>query len=664
MKNVLAKSKFYLTLSLVFILVIAYPIPQFPQAGLDGSWRIALTQLVPDDYQSVPVIFTYGIWGQLVRGAFIETNALSIIFFRSIIYIVYSCLILFYLRTSKSILFAWATFFVGIQGAFMSLFMPYFQTEFQLAILPILILCFEPFSKYLNKIILTLCIISGFIFFTKTSLYYYILPTTALYAASYTYLKSSGGFATKLSRFFIEILKCLAISFASIFIFSTIKLGQVFTQYSLLKDISSGYSSGMNTEGPAIEIVLACLLSISILISSFLIVRNKSLITPRRYLIARIIPSMYILVLSLKHAFVRHGHAPRFFIIQSFVLLAVFSGLTFYHSREDAWKIFKVQSIAILALLLSIFGSILIPIKYIMTNFDFYGGQFSRHVNTAKIFIGSVFGGKIHPSKDLKLPQNKRLSPEEITYIGSKTVDVIPGEISIPYFYDLNWLPRPTLQSYQGYTPRLDNLNANHLSKSGPDIILFHPDAIDHKHVSFFSPLEYQSLICNYRKSNLPSQKLNTSSITIFDRLGHSRCSPPVLISTGTSSFHDSKTFMFSSKPAYVALKLYLHPTLIGKLTELLLRAPKIELEISISSKDRLKEKIVEKYAFSYRTASNGLVLWPQLPGEINELSQYCNDQAICTFDQKNITFSVKTNAHWFFKDQFNYELHQSAIID
>ena len=86
--------------------------------------------------------------------------------------------------------------------------------------------------------------------------------------------------------------------------------------------------------------------------------------------------------------------------------------------------------------------------------------------------------------------------------------------------------------------------------------------------------------------------------------------------------------------------------------------------EISISSNDRPQNNIVQKYAFSYRTASNGLVIWPQLPGEIDELSQQCNDDTICTFDQKDITFSVKTNAHWFFKDQFSYELHQSEIID
>ncbi len=104
-------AKFYLSIALIVILIIAWPVPQFPQAGLDGSWRIALSQLNPLDYQSVPVIFTYGMWGDLVRGAFTKENAIELISFRSVVYGVYSGLLLVYLYTSKSIWFAWATFF-------------------------------------------------------------------------------------------------------------------------------------------------------------------------------------------------------------------------------------------------------------------------------------------------------------------------------------------------------------------------------------------------------------------------------------------------------------------------------------------------------------------------------------------------------------------------
>lgn len=664
MERVLAKSKFYLTLVLVLVLIIAWPVPQFPQAGLDGSWRIALTQLVPDDYQSVPVIFTYGMWGDLVRGAFIKENAFSIISFRSIVYVLYAYLLIAYLHASKNIWFVGATFFLGILAAVMSLFMPYFQTEFELAILPILFLCFEPFSKHLNKIITILCVASGFVFFTKTSLYYYIFPTTLLYAACRAYLLSSGGLLIKSTKVLLKTIQCSLLSFGSVFIFGAIGLGQVFTQYSLLKDISSGYSSGMNSSGPVVEIVLACLLAVSIFISSILVANSRYLTSSRNLLIVRIIPSLYIIMLSFKHAFVRQGHAPRFFLIQSFVFLAVFSGLTFSHSQQHEMKILKAQLIAFAALLFSLLASILIPLKYMVAGFDFYGGQFRRHVDTYAAFIGSAFGASLYPPKNLSLPENRRLSKDELFYIGTKTIDVIPGEISIPYFYDLNWMPRPTLQSYQGYTPRLDNLNAEHLNSSGPEIILFHPDAIDHKHVSFFSPLEYQSFICNYQKANLPVQMLRSPSLTIFDRLGHSRCSSPILITKGKTPFNDLKTIKMPSKPGLLVLKLDIKSTWIGKFTELALRAPKLEIVLTYSSRDDIDNQIVKRYAFSYRTAPNGLTIWPELPDQVDDLLQHCDHQKDeCSLDSNDISFSIQTKANWFFKDKVDYEIVKFELL-
>lgn len=665
MEKRLAKLKHCLKIMLFVVLIIAWPVPQFPEAGLDGSWRIALTQLVPNDYQSVPVIFTYGMWGDLVRGAFIKENAFNILVFRSIVYGAYSYLLLSYLHASKSIWLALATFYIAILAAGMSLFMPYFQTEFQLAILPILLLCFEPVSKYLNKVIVALCIASGFIFFTKTSLYYYIFPTTLLYASCRAYLLSSGLLWARIFKVLHKILQCTALSLGSIFVFGMIGFGRPFSHYSLLKDISSGYSSGMNRSGPAAEIVLALLLTLIIISSSILIANSRSLISSKKALLVRIIPSIYIFALSFKHAFVRHDHAPRFFIIQSFVYIALFSGLSFSQANKNDVRSANPQVITITSLLCSILASALLPAKYIITSFDFYGGQFNRHAETVGTFLGSITGRDLFTAKNIRLPEHRRLTSDEISYIGTKTIDVIPGEVSIPYFYGLNWMPRPTIQSYQGYTDRLDSLNAKHLNSSGPEIILFHPDSIDNKHISFFSPLEYQSFVCNYQRAPLPIETFRSPALDVFTRLDHSRCSLPKLVLEGKTYFDQSQRVQIPLESGLLLLKLYINPTFIGKLTELSLRAPKLEIKLSYSSNGTIEKKQINKtYAFSYRNASNGLTLWPDSPEQVDDFLMHCKQLQIdCDFDQYNMKFSVQTNSPWFFNNELKYEIIKLDVL-
>lgn len=666
MEKKLAKLKHVLKIVLFVVLIMTWPLPQFPEAGLDGSWRIALTQLVPNDYQSVPVIFTYGMWGDLVRGALIKENAFNILVFRSIVYGAYSYLLIYYLHVSKNIWLALATFYIAILAAGMSLFMPYFQTEFELAVLPILLLCFEPVSKYLNKVITVLCIVSGFIFFTKTSLYYYIFPTTLLYASCRAFLLSPGLLWARISKVLFKILQCSFLSLGSIFIFGMIGFGRPFSHYSLLKDISSGYSSGMNSSGPAAEIVLALLLSLILFLSSLFIANSRSLISSKKAFLVRIIPSIYIIALSFKHAFVRHDHAPRFFVIQSFIFIALFSGLTFAQANKNDRRSTNIQAITITSLICSLLASVLLPTKYIIASFDFYGGQFNRHVETVGAFLGSIIGSDLFISKSIRLPQHRRLTNDEINYIGTKTIDVIPGEVSIPYFYDLNWMPRPTIQSYQGYTERLDNLNAMHLNSSGPEIILFHPDSIDNKHVSFFSPLEYQSFVCNYQRAPLPIETFRSPALDLFTRLDRSRCSLPRLVLEGKTYFDQSQRVHISLKPGLLLLKLYIKPSFIGKLAELSLRAPKLEINLSYSSNGTSKKKQIDKtYSFSYRNASNGLTLWPDSPEKVDEFLLHCKQQQTdCDLAQYNLKFLVQTNAPWFFNDELKYEIIKLEVFD
>ena len=70
-----------------------------------------------------------------------------------------------------------------------------------------------------------------------------------------------------------------------------------------------------------------------------------------------------------------------------------------------------------------------------------------------------------------------------------KTVDFVPYEISYAFFNDLNYNPRPAIQSYQAYNNYLTSLNyAKYLSPTAPDYVLYNvPGPTDVQRYNFWS---------------------------------------------------------------------------------------------------------------------------------------------------------------------------------
>lgn len=68
----------------------------------------------------------------------------------------------------------------------------------------------------------------------------------------------------------------------------------------------------------------------------------------------------------------------------------------------------------------------------------------------------------------------KKLDHKTSNLIGDKRTDIYPWDYSYIIANDLNWMPRPVIQSYAAYTPWLDNLNAIHFeSNDAPEYILW-----------------------------------------------------------------------------------------------------------------------------------------------------------------------------------------------
>lgn len=85
--------------------------------------------------------------------------------------------------------------------------------------------------------------------------------------------------------------------------------------------------------------------------------------------------------------------------------------------------------------------------------------------------------------------------------IGSDTVHVDGTEIAATWAYDLNWTPIPTMQRYLGYTPFLDERNADFLrSDEAPRFILRAAGGtIDDRYPTSESPAYALAMFCRYR---------------------------------------------------------------------------------------------------------------------------------------------------------------------
>jgi hypothetical protein len=111
---------------------------------------------------------------------------------------------------------------------------------------------------------------------------------------------------------------------------------------------------------------------------------------------------------------------------------------------------------------------------------------------------------KINEYKEAIRNSYPPLSQDFLQQAKNKTVDIFPWNIALLYAYDLNWSPRPVIQSYSAYTPVLDKKNASHFEKDvAPDNIVYNYSSIDNHYPLFDEPIVFRTLLKNYEVQSL-----------------------------------------------------------------------------------------------------------------------------------------------------------------
>jgi hypothetical protein len=90
------------------------------------------------------------------------------------------------------------------------------------------------------------------------------------------------------------------------------------------------------------------------------------------------------------------------------------------------------------------------------------------------------------------------MTDEKRKQIGNKTVDIIPWEIELLQYYDMNYKPRPLPQTC-GYSGFADSLNADFFYQpTRPEVVLIQNFPLDNKYATWDESITKTSLLLNY----------------------------------------------------------------------------------------------------------------------------------------------------------------------
>ncbi len=94
-----------------------------------------------------------------------------------------------------------------------------------------------------------------------------------------------------------------------------------------------------------------------------------------------------------------------------------------------------------------------------------------------------------------------KLPDKVTTLLKDQQIDIVPIEISLVAANNLNWKPRPVFQSYVAYKTSLDNANLKSLVSQPRDYLIYQFITIDGRHPFFDEPATFFQIMCNYQLS-------------------------------------------------------------------------------------------------------------------------------------------------------------------
>jgi hypothetical protein len=676
----------------VYIFLLFRPEVYGVTVGLDPSWTYAISKAVEDRLVfGRDIIFTYGPFGYLTQGAALESNVSLLFLFRSIVHFAFLGVVITRLVTLKRfvskliftssifLIFVWGTLYGGTIGI---------TIDYEVYLAFIITLSFQNFIiRNLRNFSIILGVIMGFSILSKLTLGVYIAGCFYLFvlgnlfdsyrtrsnlylgqylrslcdftllafsvATIFLSLESSRAIFVKLFfNFLISLAIYLALSkilpktklhssliellpYLVAYLFYTLLFLQTISQEafpSLLDylqnsgQLSSAYSSAMSYLGSRLGLWLAFLCLVLILPLLYLLVVQRSLGLTLAFL--------FSLFLSFKHGFVRQdGHVIIFTIVM--IVIASLSVIKIENNQGKVKNIPVVKLSHVIYLLIFLLciaiaqNSVVYPSRIqqfspqrALQNVVFYAG-FANWPKFTEQRQQSVEAIIKETSGAMKLPDSVQEK------VKGKTIDIIPWEFSIVPANDLDWKPRPVIQSYAAYTEKLDDINDNNLADFPRDFIFYQFRTIDGRHPFFDEPKTFSRVICNYRPDSIPdafSIHKRLAPYYLLDRQNTSRCTDSGMGET-TQITWNTPYELPTRANSITRAKIEFQYSLLGKIVKTLFRIPPVYMNVNYLDGTNARFRIIQE------NSANGPIV-SHLPR---------NEPEIAAFLQGNLSPQVKS---------------------
>lgn len=198
-----------------------------------------------------------------------------------------------------------------------------------------------------------------------------------------------------------------------------------------------------------------------------------------------------------------------------------------------------------------------------------------------------------------------QILPSEMrNIIANNTVDVYPWEYSIVAVNELNWHPRPILQSYAAYTDWLDELDAKHFSSStAPQFLIWEFDKVTtDKNGGQFNSIDGRYLLNDEPKSTIQvlnryEYVMDSGKFRLYKmRTNSSEIEEPRKIGELHGKWGEWITVP-ENQEGLVRARLEANHTLIGKLKSFFYKDEQMSIILKFRSGETHKYRIVPKNA-------------------------------------------------------------------
>lgn len=538
---------------------------------LDASWTLSINWALLNNLKfGTDYIFTYGPLGMLSTRVPVGINPLYFLIFDIFVFANLGFIYYYFLKKNLSL----NSFLLIILFALSVTFGGFFFQQIVFFLLLIAIFWLQYSVSNARPVFFTIpLIITCLLFFIKVNISFVTLPIYYAYLIYFSFLNKK--------NLTVSSIFGLLLPF-SIFALSFPLNTEIFSYITGSLSLIDGYNDAMNSGGSKyLPITILAVIEIAVFIILFFKQNSEKL------WILYFVFLIFSFVL-FKQSFLRSDlHVAGFY--STFPAIC---GLSLLFVEKISKKIAVVFAFICL-------------ISFGMS----YGLGISRNIFDRGQYFGQLFN--IQEINQKYEANFARFSlPNEVgAKIGSKTVDIIPWNISYLHFNKLIYNPRPVIQSYSVYNSYLETVNARkYESETAPDFVIYSEKSIDNRYAFFDDHLAKVALLKNYEDGGI--YKAEDSDFLLLEKS----------LQKKTIEFSEPKSekinidqeyFLENADKIYF-IKFNLNYSVFGKVLRTIYRPIPINIEF------RLKDGSIKENRVLLPVLNTGVLINPYIENELD----------------------------------------------